>query len=95
MKAKTDERSPAEKLADAKPRRSPNRKPLRNAVWKSALRSVRDRLGLTLDDVATAVGMSKPGYWAVEQGGDPALTTARKLADFFGLPIETLWLERA
>lgn len=85
--------TPAQKLAAKKPRfRSPpHKKPVRHAVWRCHLRRAREDAGLSLDDVATAVGLSKTGYWQVEQGRDPMLTTARKLATFFGATVEAMW----
>jgi DNA-binding XRE family transcriptional regulator len=87
--------SPAEQLARTKVRRVRKVQPKRDAVWVCALSDYRQRLGLTIADVATAVGMSDSGYWLIERGGDTALTTAWRLAEFFGTPIEALWHRRA
>jgi transcriptional regulator with XRE-family HTH domain len=82
--------TPAEQLSQAKPRRT---RKLTNhpRVWQCAVRRERERLRLSLDEVSEAVGMSKCGLWQVERGSDPMLTTAWKLAHFFGFPIADLW----
>ncbi len=81
---------PAEKLSQSKPR--PTRKPTNHPkAWACAVRTERERLRLSLDEVAKHVGMSKCGLWQVESGSDPMLTTAWKLAAFFGKRIEELW----
>ena len=85
--------TPAEKLARDKPRR---RKPrnhvaVKNKVWHCRARELRETLGLTLFDTATACQLSLPGYWQVEMGGDTSLTTAARIAAFFGRTIPELW----
>jgi DNA-binding XRE family transcriptional regulator len=82
--------TPAEKLSRSKPRRT--RKPTNHPrVWDCGIRAERERLRLSLGEVADAVGMSKCGLWQVENGSDPMLTTAAKLAEFFGKRIDELW----
>jgi DNA-binding XRE family transcriptional regulator len=44
-----------------------------------------------MDQVAVGVSLSKTAYWQIEHGGDPMLTSARRIADFFGQKIETIW----
>lgn len=88
--------TPAERLAKAKPYRTRKGEgndpsPPRYAVWKCTLRERRESLRLSLRDVAAAVGLSVTGYWQIEKGGDVMLTTARRIAAFFGMPIEQLW----
>ena len=92
-KPPTDDRSPAEKLADAKSKLRPaaNKKPVKNKTWTCALRRIREALGLSFDDVANAVKLSKSGYWQIEQGSDPMLTTAYRLAEFFDLSVHDIW----
>lgn len=89
--------TPAEQLAKSKQRkRSPrNTVAPRRPIWVCRLREMREALNLSLRDVADAVGMSNPGLWAVEHGGETSLTTATKLAEFFGCTIQDLWPERA
>jgi DNA-binding XRE family transcriptional regulator len=88
--------SPAEKLAVTKPqRRTPSCsvKTKSPPVWTCKMRRVRETLRLSLKDVAAGVGMTVSGIWQIEHGGDPLLTTARKLADFFGVDVWELWPE--
>lgn len=87
--------TPAELLAASKPRRRAKRNgpPAgpRTAVWAAAIRHRREALNLSMRDVAAAVGLSLPCYWSVEHGTDPMLTTARRIAAFFGATVEELW----
>ena len=85
--------SPALKLAEAKPsRREPrNKAEPRAAVWDCRLRQLRESLRLSLRDVARAVGLSVTALHQIEHGSDPMLTTAAKLAAFFGKDIGDLW----
>ena len=85
--------TPAEKLAARKPwRRQPrNGVAVRRTVWRCRLREVRESLRISLRDVAKECGFSVSALWQVEMGGDPMLTTARKLAAFFGKSVEELW----
>ena len=87
--------TPAEQLAASKPRQRPKRNgpatPSRKAVWAATLRARRESLDLSMRDVAQAVGLSVACYFAVEHGTDPMLTTARRVADFYGATVEELW----
>lgn len=86
--------TPAEKLAARKPwrRRCPrNGTPLRKVVWTCRIREFREALRISMRDVAAAVGRSLAGLHVIEMGSDPMLTTARRLAEFFGKSIEELW----
>jgi DNA-binding XRE family transcriptional regulator len=85
--------SPAEQLARSKVQRR-KAQPKRDAVWVCTLSDCRQRLRLTIAEVAAAVGLSNSGYWLIERGGDTTLTTARRLAEFFDTPIEALWPRR-
>lgn len=91
-------KSPAEQLAAKKAWRQPGKKGDggshgRPAVWVCQLRLTRERLRLSLRDVADAVKISVTALHQIEHGTDPQLTTAWKLAAFFGVEIETLWIE--
>lgn len=77
--------TPAEKLAKQK------RAEAKTPDVRCELRAVRLALGLTLDDVSEAAGVSKGNLCRLEYGGDVQLTTARKLAEFFGKTIDELW----
>lgn len=84
--------TPAE-ICAAKKTKKPRKEtpPRRDAMWQCLLFAKRTALGLSMRDVAEATGMSVTGYFQIEHGADPMLTTARMLADFFGEPVETLW----
>ena len=85
--------TPAEKLASKKPRqRAPrNHVPTRRVVWSCQIRELREALRMSIRDTAQAVGMSVSALWQIEMGGDLVLTTARKLAEFFGRTTDELW----
>jgi DNA-binding XRE family transcriptional regulator len=84
--------SPAKLLAAAKPVKVDCR-PKINSVpkWKCSIRKRRTVLGLHLTEVAKAVGLSDGVVSLLERGRDVRLTTAKRLADFFGCTIEELW----
>jgi len=90
-------KSQAQQLAEKVRRERParNKKPLRKAVWDCHIRDVRERLDLTLDDVAESVGITKAGLSVIERGSDPLLTTARKLAAFYGMTTDALWVAKS
>lgn len=82
--------TPAEQLSRSKPRRT--RKPTNHpCVWQCTVRDERERLRLSIRDVSEAVGLCTTAVWQIERGSDPQLTTAWKLAEFFGKPIAELW----
>ena len=94
--------SPAEQLARVKyekatrkPRHRRTGKPVRKRVWVCAIREIRESLGLSLRDVAAATGYTVSGLWEIEHGTDPKLTTAMRLAEFYGCDVAELWPERA
>lgn len=80
--------SPAEALAATRTRQIP-RHP--RPVWVCRLREERQRLGLRMREVVAAVGISLATISRLEYGEDPQLTTARKLAAFYGRTVEELW----
>lgn len=86
-------KSPAEKMAAKKPwRREPRNKAApRKAVWVCAIRERRESLRLSLRDVARGVGLSVTALHQIEHGSDPRLTTARRIAEFFGAATDDLW----
>ncbi len=91
-------KTPAERLAARKPWRRPKRNgpphPPRKAVWDTRLRAVREELKLSMRDVAKAVRLSLTTYWQIENGTDPMLTNAVRIAAFFGMTVESLWPKR-
>lgn len=87
--------TPAERLAAGKRPADRRRHAPRRKVWECLVGDVRVALRLTLKDVAAATGLSVACLWEVEQGSDPQLTTARRLAAFFGKTVEEVWPEPA
>lgn len=87
--------TPAERWATTKRlrRRPRNLAVLRNTVWWCRLREYREAAGVSLHDTAAALGMSVAGIHQIEHGSDPMLTTARRLAQFFGCAEGDLWPE--
>ncbi len=84
--------TPAEELAkQRKPRRYGTGSACVKIVWHSRVRELRENLGLTMRDVADALGLSVTGLFAIEHGSDPQLTNAMKLAKFYGVDIEDTW----
>lgn len=84
-----DGMTPAERLSVKKPVRK--LKAPTAGVFICRIRALREPLRLTVRDVATAVGMSSAGLHAIENGSDPMLSTALKLAEFFGRDICEIW----
>jgi DNA-binding XRE family transcriptional regulator len=87
-------KSPADKLAAKKPwRRAPRNKTgyQRHATWSCNLRDVRESKRLSLLDVSKAIGISNTALWQIEKGGDPMLSTVRKIAEFYGMDVWELW----
>lgn len=90
--------TPAELLAASHPwKRSPRNtnappRTKRKPVWVCTLRERREALRLSLRNVAAALGMSLAGLHRVEKGDDVMLTTAKKLAVFYGVGVEELWV---
>lgn len=89
--------TPAEQLAKAKTRKRPPRRaaPTRKPVWTCRVRERRESLGLSLRDVAKGAGLSITALWQLEAGHDTMLTTATRLAHFFGCRVDELWPENA
>lgn len=88
--------TPAEKLAASRPRkREPrNLKPYKRKVsWNCRCRDVRMDLRLSFDEVVKALKLSRTAYWQIEKGGDPMLTTALRIAAFYGKPVTELWIK--
>lgn len=88
--------TPAQKLAKVKQRQRPKRNgpavKLKTApVWECGIVALREALNLSMKDVASAIGMSMTAVFQIEHGCDPMLTSAVRLAAFYGKPIEKLW----
>lgn len=58
----------------------------------SRLKELRLSKGKSLQDVADAVGASKPHIWELERGtsNNPSLDLVKKLANYFGVKIDYL-----
>jgi DNA-binding XRE family transcriptional regulator len=52
---------------------------------------MRLELGLSLKAVGEEIGMTQAGLWNIEHGTDPMLTSARKIAKFFGKTVDEIW----
>lgn len=86
--------SPAEELAASKFARR-GRRVVRPVAWVCKVREARKAIGLTLIEVGREIGVVPGTLSQVERGVDPTLTTARKIAAFFGKTVEELWPELA
>ncbi len=88
--------TPAEKLSKKKPTPSAkwgSRRAARRAVAypHNILRKLRESLGLTQRDVSVGSGTNNATIADSESGFEMTLTTALKLAKFYGKSIEELW----
>lgn len=79
--------TPAEKLARRKPRRD-------SGPLVCQIRSLRNDLGLSTQDVAGAAKVSAANLNRIERGGDVGMLIALRLARLFGKSIEVIWKER-
>lgn len=61
---------------------------------RNVLCAIREGLGLTQRDVSSGSGVNNATVADAEAGFEVSLTTAIKLAAFFGKPIEELWKPR-
>ena len=85
--------TPAEELAAKK--HGDNPKPRNTGKQQERIectvRVHRLALGLTMEDVAAAVGICPTTAFRIEHGCECQISTAKKLAKFFGKSIEELW----
>ena len=60
------------------------------------LKKARETAGLSLDDVADCVSVTRTRIWQIEKGkvANPTLNTLRSLAKFYGIPLEKLLYEK-
>lgn len=87
--------TPAEKLAKETRRKPAKQKQApRVPKWDCRLAQIRKDLGLSMRKTSQGIGLSLPNYHAIEHGCDPQLTTADRIAKFFGKPIAELWPNR-
>lgn len=60
---------------------------------KNRLRELREERGLTQEELARALGVTRQTIIAIEKGKyDPSLRLAFKIARFFGLKIEDVFI---
>lgn len=60
---------------------------------KNRLRELRDQIGMTQEDLAVRVGVSRQTIISLEKGKyNPSIFLAFKLARTFGLPIEDIFI---
>ena len=60
---------------------------------KNRLRELREAKGLTQEELAKALGVTRQTIIAIEKGKyDPSLKLAFKIARFFGVKIEDIFL---
>ena len=60
---------------------------------KNRLRELREAKGLTQEELAKALGVTRQTIIAIEKGKyDPSLRLAFKIARFFGVKIEDIFL---
>ncbi|NJE09465.1 helix-turn-helix transcriptional regulator [Thermococcus sp. MAR1] len=60
---------------------------------KNRLRELREAKGLTQEELAKALGVTRQTVIAIEKGKyDPSLRLAFKIARFFGVKIEDIFL---
>lgn len=85
--------APAEMLAKKLKTKAkdPGTKLLRKRTWNCTINKRRELLGLTLQQIGRATGVSPAILSNISNGTDLRLTTAVKIAKFFGCFIEELW----
>lgn len=82
--------TPAEQLARVRRRRSlpHTREP---GPLECLVRAKRHSLGLTMLEVADHVGVAESHLCDIERGIDLKMSTAARLAKFFGVAVHELW----
>lgn len=58
------------------------------------VREVRESVGISMNVAAEAIGFSVAGMSVIERGGDCVMTTAHKIAAFYGKSVDELWPTR-
>ena len=60
---------------------------------KNRLRELREELGITQEELAKALGVTRQTIIAIEKGRyDPSLRLAFRIARFFNRPIEEIFI---
>lgn len=61
---------------------------------RQELISLRDKAGLTQENVATEIGISRSSYGHIETGArNPTYFQAKKIAKLFGVVVEEIFFE--
>lgn len=62
-------------------------------IWDCAtkLEALRESKGLSQKQFAKEVGICHSACWRIENGGEVKLSTAHKIAKFYGLTIDQIW----
>jgi transcriptional regulator with XRE-family HTH domain len=56
-----------------------------------AIRALREALGISVTDLAAAVGVDRTALWRIEKDGtQPRPDTLRKIADALGVPLAAI-----
>lgn len=71
------------------------KRPPRPIAWECNLKAIREKRGLTAKALAKLAYVSYAGIRQLEDGGDPRLTTAHRIASVLGLKISQIWTYRA
>lgn len=100
----TEEKTPTPaQLLARKKKQDPDSMPRKSygkAKWRPTwdvtleLEHLRHSLDLTLREVADATDMSESQYWRIEQGGDLLVTSALRIASFYGRTVEEIWCKK-
>lgn len=83
--------TPAEKLAAERAATRPPPKKPRPAKLHCDLKRRRAELKLTLADVADAIGASHVSVLRAERGEEIRMSTALRLAEFYGVGVNEIW----
>ena len=65
-------------------------------IWdcSSQLESMRELTGLSQLAFAKRIGVAHSAYWRIENGGDVKMSTAFKIAQFYGVTVGQIWNRR-
>lgn len=84
--------TPAEKVAKKiRSQRGPRNNVRPDGPLRCRVREVREAVGISMNVAAEAIGFSLAGMSQLERGGDCVMTTAHKIAAFYGKTVDELW----
>lgn len=65
-------------------------------IWdcSSQLEAMRESKGLSQIAFAKIVGVAHSAYWRIENGGEVKMSTAFKIAQFYGVDVGQIWNRR-